>query len=219
MAYAILRIDKKSTLQAVSASIRHNLCKTAEYKNNPQKVVLIKNESILQHDKKTYTQYFNELTEGQRIRKNAVKGIEIITTFSPEATKNIDVKEFSLKCFEFINKKFNGYIYNCVVHTHESTPHLHFIVCPIDDKGKLNASYYTGNKQKLRELQDEFAKAVECFGLERGQDKELSKARHKSLKEYRRDLDREQAEINDIKQLNKQYEKVFSKYRDKGISR
>ena len=61
-------------------------------------------------------------------------------------------------------------------------PHIHAVIVPIDEKGKLNARGYFGGREKMRGMQDSFAKQMQPLGLERGI--KGSKARHVDVKEY-----------------------------------
>ena len=56
---------------------------------------------------------------------------------------------------------------------------------------KLNGTYYVGNKQKLRNLQDSYAKAMAPLGMERGLQKSLAK--HTDIKKFYAVLNREVA--------------------------
>ena len=59
-------------------------------------------------------------------------------------------------------------IYSAILHMDESTPHIHFMILPIDDRGHLNSSFYR-NKEKFYSMQDSYFEAVgKQFGLERG---------------------------------------------------
>ena len=65
----------------------------------------------------------------------------------------------------------------------ETTPHICAYVVPIDPKGKLNASHFLDGREKLAELQTDFAeKCGKPFGLERGIEGSLAK--HQTVKQY-----------------------------------
>ena len=71
------------------------------------------------------------------------------------------------------------------------------LIVPIDDKGKLSAAHYLNGRDKLQAWQTAYFEEVgKKYGLERGKDKAESNARHKSLKEYRAELD-EQSRNNE----------------------
>lgn len=76
---------------------------------------------------------------------------------------------------------------SAVIHRDETTPHLQFLVIPLDARGKLNARELVGGKATLSKMQTDFACEVgQDFGLERGLERgrERSQARHQTIKEY-----------------------------------
>lgn len=134
-------------------------------------------------------------------RKNAVYAVEHLITASPEYFRNGEFKRYNeqgqaelwqywdkWKAFEDATQQWLAERYgkaNVVsfhVHQDEQTPHIHAVVVPIDQKGKLNARAYFGGREKLSHLQDSFAQAVEKLGLERGI--RNSKAEHIDRKQY-----------------------------------
>jgi len=59
-------------------------------------------------------------------------------------------------------------IYSAVVHLDESTPHMHIMILPIDEKGRLNSSAYR-SRELFCKLQDTYYEEVgKKHGLERG---------------------------------------------------
>jgi hypothetical protein len=116
------------------------------------------------------------------IRKNAVHGIEVLMTASPEAFNSSETftGEFSDRSMQWLKKEFNGAeIVSATLHLDESTPHIHAVLIPAHE-GKLNANYYVGgSRQRLRDMQDSFAQAHASLGLERGLSG--SKAEHEKI--------------------------------------
>lgn len=68
------------------------------------------------------------------------------------------------------------------LHMDERTPHIHAVTVPITKDGGLSAKSYANGKKELRMLQTDYAKSMECFGLERGL--ERVGVRHESAQEY-----------------------------------
>ena len=113
------------------------------------------------------------------IRKNGVMAYDIFMSFTHDAEKELgfDVKEWEQKSLEWLRTTFNSNqmdkygdnIISVVCHMDESTPHIHAVVVPIDNRGHLNASYYTGNRDRFFAMQDSYGKEMSYnFGLERG---------------------------------------------------
>lgn len=136
-------------------------------------------------------------------RKNAVLAIEHLMTASPEAfefTKQKDpqtgkptlmgakeTKErwqtFEKNCYQWLKEQYGKEnIINFTTHLDEQTPHIHAVVVPIDAKGKLNCRSYLGGREKMRALQDSFAKQHTQIGLERGI--KGSKSHHMEVKQF-----------------------------------
>ena len=80
-----------------------------------------------------------------------------------------------------------------VVHLDETTPHAHCIVVPITESGKLSFSKVFAGKDKYefakrtKALWDEAALISKKYGLERGDDKLTTGAKHKSYLQWMRE--------------------------------
>ena len=72
-------------------------------------------------------------------------------------------------------------ILSAVVHNDETTPHISIHIVPRLD-GQLNAKHWLGGRQKLTQLQNDFAEQHRELGLERGV--AGSKAHHDKIKQY-----------------------------------
>jgi len=86
-------------------------------------------------------------------------------------------------------------IIEATIHYDELTPHLTALVVPLKDE-KLNAFHYIGSRQKLRDDQTSYAKCVSHLGLERGI--EGSKAQHKTVKQFYKELETKDQNIPTI---------------------
>ena len=124
----------------------------------------------------------------EKVRKNAVHGIEFMITASPEVSKKwqrIDWEDYFTRSKKWISNNFGGdeNIISAKVHFDETTPHLSVLTMPIKE-GKLNAKHYIGgSKYRLTELQDDFHQNVgNQLGLDRGI--KNSKAKHIDIQTY-----------------------------------
>ncbi len=125
------------------------------------------------------------------IRKNAVLAIEVVTTFSREETINLEKwKEENVKWLE---KTFNiapdgkNNVLSVVYHADEpGNVHCHAIIVPVDEKGNLNASRFLDGRRAMSQMQTDYGKSMEQFGLERGL--ENGRARHQDIKKYYAEL-------------------------------
>jgi len=127
-------------------------------------------------------------TQTRLIRKDAVKFQTHVLTGSHEEMKKIfEDKVTSDKWVqENINWMCEKYgkenIVRFTLHMDERTPHIHAVTVPITKDGGLSAKSYANGKKELRMLQTDYAKSMECFGLERGL--ERVGIRHESAQEY-----------------------------------
>lgn len=116
------------------------------------------------------------------IRKDAVKFLSLVLTGSHEDMINLSrdqvkFKEWQQANYDFVSKEFGeANIMRFTLHMDEKTPHLHAVVVPLTEDGRLSAKEVMGNKKNLSLRQDRYAEAMEPFGLIRGVRE--SKARH-----------------------------------------
>lgn len=122
------------------------------------------------------------------VRKDAVKFLTHIFSGSHERMEEISRDEdkfnswlnanYNFACREFGQEN----IVRFHLHMDERTPHIHCITVPLTREGKLSAKIKFGNKERMRKRQDDYAKAMKPFGLERG--KRTVGVKHESAKEY-----------------------------------
>lgn len=108
--------------------------------------------------------------------------LEIVLTFSPGALSEDTLKDWALDNANWLRKNFGeSNVIDCQLHIDEKTPHIHAMIIPIDERGKLNArAFVGGTRERMSGLQTDYAKAMQPHGLERGVCRELTKARHES---------------------------------------
>lgn len=153
------------------------------------------------HD--NYVQRFNELREEKVtgiVRSNSVAAVGIVISADKEFFDNLDTgreKEY----FESVHKKISDLygqenIISATVHKDEATPHMHIIVVPITEDGRLSAKELF-NRDALKSLQDIAVDLQdEGFEIERGQinseNKHLSEEKFKIEQENQKlELERE----------------------------
>jgi hypothetical protein len=132
-----------------------------------------------------------------RLRKNGVLAVEVILGASPEffrpgrahvagaydPDRLIAWRDATVR---FMREKWGDNLVELTLHTCETTPHAHAILCCIDTKARkkgaavrLNAARWFDGPAKLRKLQDEYAAAMAPLGLQRGI--AGSKAKHQDI--------------------------------------
>lgn len=138
-------------------------------------------------------------SQGVKIRKDAVRAIELFISASPEFFSKFPEKKeaFYAQSLTWLQQHFGKEnLVSVIAHEDESTPHLSVHVIPVDRTPKpvipgkrqrggdvrLNAHRWMGDGAKLSKMQTSYANAVKSLGLERGI--EGSTATHQEVKRY-----------------------------------
>lgn len=134
----------------------------------------------------------NRIEEGYKskktIRKDAVKGLNIVLSGSHERMKALEADSKGLDDWVQANQKWlnsefgDKNVVSLALHMDERTPHLHAVVVPLTKDGRLSAKEILGNKNAMSDRQSRYGEAMKGFGLSRGI--KGSRATHDSVKEY-----------------------------------
>lgn len=179
------------------------------------------------------TERIEEAGVKRKIKPDAVRAVEMILSASAdffERDENglaLDIREgeWLKKNMEFLQGRYGKNLVALTLHQDEKTPHLHAIIVPLTEDNRLSAKEVF-TPRTLRALQTDYARVMECFGLERGI--EGSKAKHSDMKTYYgavknlNDLQEETKEAKALKsslpdlQIQKQFlEQQLQKEREK----
>lgn len=206
MAYAIIRTKKHKNFGSIKRCENHQ-CRKVEVSNADKSKsikLLLGSNDFTEVMKKDYEEY----SKSKKIRKNAVLGLEILLTASPEFfTENKSkLLAWAKENIAFLKKEYGEEnIVFANLQLDEKTPHISAMIKPIDNKGKLNCSHFVGSKERLTKLQTDYADAMSCFGLKRGV--AGSKAKHETIAKYYNKLNRiEELEQKIAEQSNILYE-------------
>ena len=159
------------------------------------------------HFGKTYTEFINGRIKelGLSPRKDAVVMNSFVLgsdkTFFDGLAK-VEQYNFFSDCYKFFAERYGEEnIIAAVVHTDETTPHMHLNLIPVTKDGRL-CSKQLFDKPQLQKLQTDFYESVgKCWGLQRG--KEGSQKKHLATAEYKAKKIIEQAEA--IREENQVY--------------
>lgn len=206
MSYAIIRTQKLKTAADIGASEQHCRRLKDDVPNADPKLSKKNFElPVMLTCRKEFTASslngrINEYMESENVkmrRKDAVKCIEVMMTASPEffEKKNLkDINEWVETSREFLGRHFSekgAKLLSIFVHMDEKTPHIHAHIVPTTydekiDGLKLNCRDFLGGPQKMRELQDAYAKHMQLKypKLERGVERKTTRADHKTLKNF-----------------------------------
>ena len=113
-----------------------------------------------------------------------------------------DIERWAQAMYTFACGKWGEQnVVSFVVHLDELNPHGHLTLLPIDENNKFSFKRLFHGEDKfamseyMKRLHDEIAKVNRQFGLERGNSILETGARHRSTEEYRRDLRRQNNEL------------------------
>lgn len=182
--FAVLRVQKHKTLGAMRLSLKHTLREQQTDNADPEHTP--KNEVLIGAKVSTEVcDQWHTLAPDQ-IRKNAVHAIEYLVTNSRDAfgKSPAEQRAYLVNALEWLKEKHGTEnIISAVIHYDETTPHLTTMVIPLKD-GHLNARHFIGGKKdRLSELQTEFAQEVgHKHGLVRGIEK--SPAHHQDIRAF-----------------------------------
>lgn len=191
-AFTVLRIAKLKTWGAIAATDKHNAREretpNADHERTAENRLLLGSPDISAHDAT------KEALASQRIRKNAVLGVEMLISASPEYFRpgNPDkagsydserLEAWTAATVQWLQERYGGRIKRATLHLDEATPHMHVVMVPLDDNGKLNCrALFGGSRQTLSDLQTDYAKAVAPLGIQRGIAN--SRATHQKVSQY-----------------------------------
>jgi hypothetical protein len=177
MSYAIIRVAKIKTAQQASAKTAHNYREHSL--SNVDQDAPHPNREYLNAGKQDY----GELAEQRisqvvtrKVRADQVRAVEVIMTGSPEAFKrdengravDYSKSKWAQDNLHFLQNKYGKEnVVSFTLHQDEKTPHVHAVIVPITPDGRLAAKELF-TPQTLRELQTEYAQAMQAHGMERG---------------------------------------------------
>lgn len=209
MAYAILRTEKLKTAGNIGGLNAH-LQRTRDTPNaDPE---LTHQNEVLRGSVDLLADVQARLEElpGKQ-RSNAVLAVEHLITFSPdfvhffkedgdyfprstaeprpswlvpESQVDADrLQGFVDHALTWLDKRYGaGNVVNVQLHLDESTPHLHAVVVPVDERGKLNCRAFLGGRELMTEMQTSFADDMAPLGLVRGV--KGNRAQHQDVKRF-----------------------------------
>lgn len=111
----------------------------------------------------------------KKIRKDAVKAVEyIMTSDSIKMNEIFNNRELYTSWVKdnktFLSKTFGEEnIVSMHLHLDEQTPHMHVIVVPITNEGRLSCKSFIDGKKDLAQQQTDYAKIMKKYGMERGE--------------------------------------------------
>lgn len=129
----------------------------------------------------------------EKMRKDAIVSVELLLTASPEFFDGLEKDRTKLSkhpvFLDWVNRtkkwaevEFGKNLVDLVLHMDESTPHFHALAVPLTKDGRLCAKEVTA-RTEMQRRQTDYARAMDKFGLKRGDPASETKRRHIGLKE------------------------------------
>lgn len=185
--YALIRINKIKSLGAMSRIYQHNF-RTC-YTPNADAKLKEKNKDYIERDNSLdYNGLWEQRIKEARsvgklsIRKNSVLAYEVLLTYTK--TEDIIPEKWAKDSIAWLQEYFGKEnVLSAQLHADEpGNFHIHALVVPITKDGRLCAREFTGGRTKMITIQNEYAKAVEKYGLKRGL--RNSRAKHTDIKRF-----------------------------------
>lgn len=192
MPFAVLRIQKLKTWGAIAGSGKHN--QRERDTPNADASRTAQNTMLIGSPDKSSVDAVKKAIGNQRIRSNAVLGVEMLLSaspdyFRPDAPEKAGTYEperlqaWTQTATQWLQERYGSRVISATLHLDEVTPHIHALLVPLDDKGKLNCrALFGGSKHTLSLLQTDYAQAVAGIGIERGI--QNSRATHQKVSQF-----------------------------------
>ena len=187
MSYAIMRIQKIKSKQALTEREKHNTRTKNVINADCSKNIITEGHTNLS---KCLDMLQKEVDKNatRKTRKDAVRVIEVLFTSNKSFFKRVNYEQYFELCKEWLEETFEtSKLYQYSVHLDEETPHIHCIISTLKD-GKFNYSGYINGRKDLRALQDSFYNKVKHLGLERGEKVELTNASYINNREWNKSI-------------------------------
>jgi len=103
-------------------------------------------------------------------RENAVLAVEVFMGMSDDMTLNPDeIVKWRAANMTWLRARYGAEnVLAGASNGDETTPHLHAVIMPMDGDNRLNCKDVLGDRKAMRDMQDDYWKAMQPFGLKRG---------------------------------------------------
>ncbi|MDK9734461.1 plasmid recombination protein [Vibrio sp. B511a] len=204
----ILRFEKLKSYQKLRSVNAHNQRFHKVPNANPElKNVHLYGSKNLAKDVRT------ELNQrGIKPRKGAVLALEAIISLSPKYfSDDKKTKDFTYAAVRFLKENFDENVISITLHVDETSPHIHAIILPIKDNGRLSARDYMSPSRK-EELQEIYCNRMSELLNTKFTYTKKSKATHTDLKTYYGMVNEK---LKPFKEENQSLKKDVSKLQEK----
>lgn len=215
MPQAIIRIAKIKTKGAAQGKTKHNYRLMDTPNADPERTATL-NQELVNTDRLDYWSLAEaRIEEGiaktargkpRTVREDQVRAVEIVLTASPDWFKrgedrqaeDVRGSQWVTDNLDFLKNKYGEKnVVSFTLHQDETTPHIHAVVIPLTEKGRLSADTLF-NPETLTQLQTDYAQAMAPHGLERGV--EGSRRQHQDMKQVYGRQEQTAAELGPLAQ-------------------
>jgi hypothetical protein len=124
-----------------------------------------------------------------KLRKNSVYAINAYLSFSHDSENKggFDVYKWYEDSVKWLQDEFGkeNVIAACL-HMDEATPHIHAVITPVDERGKLNIKAFLSSKGSIRQHRKSYAAVMKGYGLTDGV--RYRKSDHQAIKKFYRNV-------------------------------
>lgn len=190
MQYAILRHAKiKAPLMGAAVAHNHRTSSVEKVNIDASQTPL---NQVLKAEGTVAERLATKLkTLTTKVRKDAVVAVELVLSASPEWFDGLATdrkalhghpkfREWVKASIAWARGEFGKNILDVSLHMDESSPHMHILAVPLTKDGRLCAKEVLARTELIRR-QDGYSKAMEGFGLSRGDPAKETKRRHIKL--------------------------------------
>lgn len=200
MSSAIMRFQKAHNNTEIGHIISHNTrskeVKNADKDREHLNEVVNYVEDIKEHIK--VLEKAHKQACGQKVRKDAVRVLEVIMTSDKEFFNRVNDSEYFEECRKWLIDIFGAEnILQMAIHRDERTPHAHFIVTPIVEN-QFACKRIINGRNAVRGLQNSFHNSVKHLGLDRGKIIEYTGAKHKTSLQFADDVQKAKERVSEM---------------------
>ena len=224
MGYCFMTMTKIKNMTGLMKRAEHNLREKEVLNADPEKksfndeIISLNGKDIISawEERKSSLEYYDNF----KLRKDAVKAIEIVMSVPKEDAEKINLETWKKANLKWLKDTFEkgpegkgSNLLSVVYHGDESNSHIHAIITPVNEQGHFNANTWMGGRKQMIELQNSYAKEMKQFGLKRGL--EGTKAKHKDIARMYAKIDQNLNSVEEELQL-KNHESI-SEYHDRVV--
>lgn len=192
MAYTVFRLNKIKSLSSLATMGHHNFrtlpsaAPKADASRTGYNKILVNPTQTNYIDMWHTREYEVNMNGGHcKPRKDSVVAYEALLTFSKDGVPEEEIDEWAKESVAWLKDTFGeANVLSAVLHMDETTPHIHAVIIPIDERDRLCAFSFTGKKSQMRDMQTSYAKRMKKFGLERGEEYGGSKLAANDIKQF-----------------------------------